>query len=496
MGSGLFDHSFELVLIAAAALLAFSVLASKASSVLGVPFLIIFLGIGMLAGSDGPGGIAFDNYPLAFAIGSVSLALILFDGGLRTSFSSIRPVLAVGISLATVGVLATALITSGFAILVLKLSVSEGLLLGAIVSSTDAAAVFAILRSRRLALRGRLKQVLEFEAGSNDPMAIFLTMAVLAVTATGQMNADLQLASMFFLQAALGLGAGWIGGMAMRGLTNRIGLEYEGLYGVLILGLAILLFAGTTALGGSGFLAVYVAGLLLGNSKFIHKMSVLRFHDGIAWIAQISLFLALGLLVFPSRLMGVWQEGLALAVFLMVVARPLSVLIAAPFSRFSLPERAFISWVGLRGAAPIILATLPWIAGMPRAEYLFELVFFVVLTSVIVQGISVPPVARALRLTDPLVAEVGDDAALQLLPAGFLIVDIEVLPNSSAVDQKLVSLKLPPGVVLTSLQRDGGLLVPRGDTVFKGGDKIRAFARASNVGPLRDTFGVAIIAEQ
>lgn len=495
MGLGLFGYSFELVLIAAAALLAFSVLASKASSALGVPFLIIFLGIGMLAGSDGPGGIEFDNYPLAFAIGSVSLALILFDGGLRTSFGSIRPVLAVGISLATIGVLATALITSGFAILVLKLSVSEALLLGAIVSSTDAAAVFAILRSRRLALRGRLKQVLEFEAGSNDPMAIFLTMAVLAVTA-GQMTADGQLASMFFSQAALGLGAGWIGGLGMRWLTNWIGLEYEGLYSVLILGLAILLFAGTTALGGSGFLAVYVAGLLLGNSKFIHKMSILRFHDGIAWIAQISLFLALGLLVFPSRLMGVWQEGLALAVFLMLVARPLSVLVAAPLSRFSLPERAFISWVGLRGAAPIILATLPWIAGMPRAEYLFELVFFVVLISVIVQGISVPPVARALRLTDPLDAEARDDAALQLLPVGFFIVDIEVLPNSSAVDQKLVSLKLPPGVVLTSLQRDDGVLVPRGDTVFKDGDRIKAFARASNLGPLRDIFGIAIIGAQ
>jgi cell volume regulation protein A len=495
MGPGVFDHSFELILIAAAALLTLSVVASKASSVLGVPFLILFLGIGMLAGSEGPGGIEFDNYQVAFAVGSMSLALILFDGGLRTSINSIRPVLVVGISLASLGVIVTALITAAFAVLVLKLEFAEALLLGAIVSSTDAAAVFTILRSRRLALRGRLKQVLEFEAGSNDPMAIFLTMAVLAVTA-GQMNADLQLASMFFLQAALGLGAGWIGGMAMRWLTNRIGLEYEGLYGVLILGLATLLFAGTTALGGSGFLAVYIAGLLLGNSNFIHKMSVLRFHDGIAWIAQISLFLALGLLVFPSRLMGVWQEGLALAVFLMVVARPLSVLIAAPFSRFSLPERAFISWVGLRGAAPIILATLPWIAGIPRAEYLFELVFFVVLTSVIVQGISVPPVARALRLTDPLAADVGDDAALQLLPAGFLIVDIEVLPNSNAVDQKLVSLKLPPGVVLTSLQRDGGGLVPRGDTVFKGGDRIRAFARASNVGTLSETFGVAKIAGQ
>jgi cell volume regulation protein A len=395
------SQSLESTVIGVSLLLILSAISSRASSWLGIPSLLLFLGIGMLAGSDGPGGIAFTNYPLAFGIGSVSLAIILFDGGLRTPFYNIRPVLSVGISLASLGVVATAALTGAFAILAFDLTLIESLLLGAIVSSTDAAAVFTILRSRRLALKGALKHVLEFEAGSNDPMAIFLTTAVLAF-AVGHATDATTLSTIFVLQACIGLAAGWAGGRSMRWVINHIGMDYEGLYSVLVLSLVLFLFGITTALAGSGFLAVYVAGLVLGNLDFLHKRSLLRFHDGIAWIAQISLFLALGLLVFPSKLLDVWKEGLALSAFLMFIARPVSVLIAAPTSKLSMRERTFVSWVGLRGAAPIILATLPWSAGIPRAEYIFELVFFVVLISVIAQGVTIPWLARRLQLTEPL----------------------------------------------------------------------------------------------
>jgi len=409
---------------------------------------------------------------------------------LRTSWQSVRPILLVGISLASVGVVATALAIAAFAILVLNLSMVEGFLLGAIVSSTDAAAVFSILRSHNLALKGKLKQVLEFEAGSNDPMAIFLTIAVLSI-ATHEATSAAGLGLMFLLQAGIGLASGWAGGKGIRWLINHIGIEYEGLYSVLSLGLVIFLFGVTSAAGGSGFLAVYIAGIVLGNTDYLHKRSMLLFHDGIAWIAQISLFLALGLLVFPSDLLNVWKEGLLLAFFMMFVARPVSVFLAAPTAIFSRHERILVSWVGLRGAAPIILATLPWIAGLERAEYIFELVFFVVLTTVVAQGASIPWLSRRLKLTEPLVSEVATDVASGRLPAGFMAFKAKVLLEAPANGHQLVTLSLPSGVVLTSVERGGRFIIPKGDTVFETDDEVLGLARPSSLPMLRNVFGEA-----
>ena len=485
------DAPFESVLIAAALLLLLSVVGSRFSALAGIPSLLVFLGIGMLAGSDGPGGIEFTNYSLTFILGSVSLAFIIFDGGLRTRWQSVRPVLPVGISLASLAVVATAALTGTFARYALGLSWNEALLLGAIVSSTDAAAVFSILRARSLALRGSLKQVLEFEAGSNDPMAVLLTISVLAYAAAGESGLA-ALATLFATQVVLGLAVGWAGGKAVVALINNVGIEYEGLYSVLLLACVILLFAGTAALGGSGFLAAYVAGLVVGNSKLLHRSSLLKFHDGIAWIAQISLFLTLGLLVFPSHLPPVWLDGLLLATFLMLVARPLSVLIAAPTRRFGWKERLFISWVGLRGAAPILLATLPWSVGLPGAEYLFNLVFFVVLVSVLAQATTISRLARALRLVEPLREEPEERPGI--LPAGFVFADIEVQPGAPAEDRQLFELQLPGGVVLTSIERDGRFIVPEGQTRFAAKDRIRAFARPSSIAALHETFGRAGVA--
>lgn len=482
------DHSLEFILLAGSILLIISVLASRISSIFGIPVLLLFLGIGMLAGSEGPGQISFDDYPLAFAIGSVCLALIIFDGGARTSWKSVRPILPLGISLSLIGTVATGVATGFFAHYAFGLSWIEGLLLGSIVSSTDAAAVFSILRARNLSLKGTLKQTLEFEAGSNDPMAIFLTVSVLMISTT-EGSGLISLAKLFLMQAGLGLTLGWLGGWTTKWLINNVGIEYEGLYGVLLVGLAICLFGLTSSLGGSGFLAVYVAGLYVGNSELLHKGSIVRFFDGIAWIAQILVFLTLGLLAFPSHVFPLWKEGLTLALFMMFVARPLSVFLAAPGKALAKNERLFVSWVGLRGAAPIILATFPWGVGFANSEYYFDLVFFVVLISVLVQGITIPWVAKKFGVTEPLKKVPAMPLSSELLPAGFITVEIEVKENALAENKRIIELSLPQGVLFTSLERNHRYLIPRGDTIILAKDKILALARPSNLDALKHIFG-------
>lgn len=482
------NHSFEFILLISSLLLVFSVLASRISSAFGVPALLLFLGIGMLAGGEGPGGIEFTNYPLSFAIGSICLAIIIFDGGMRTSWKSVRRSLSVGVSLSLFGTIMTGVTTGTFAHYAFDLSWTEGMLLGSIVSSTDAAAVFSTLRARGLSLRGTLKQTLEFEAGSNDPVAVFLTVGVLSFVTSEQAGVASFLL-LFFKQAGLGLVLGGLGGRCIRWLNNHVGIEHEGLYSVLLFGLVIGLFSGTTLAGGSGFLAVYVAGLILGNSDLLHKGSIVRFQDGMAWIAQILVFLTLGLLVTPSHLLTVWREGLLLSLFLMFFARPVGVFISTLSSSLGKRDRAFISWVGLRGAAPIILATLPWSVGLPNAEAYFNLVFFVVLTSVMVQGISISQVARRLRVTKPFLGEPMAHLSMGFLPAGSISVEVRVWPDSPAEGQRIVDLGLPAGVLLTSIEREDRYLIPEGNTVLEVGDKIWGLARPNHVAELKETFG-------
>ncbi len=483
---------FDAFLLAISLLLVISVIASRFSAVAGVPSLLVFLAIGMLAGSDGPGGIAFTDYSLAFSLGSVALAFILFDGGMRTRWESVRPVLGVGTSLASIGVIVTAAATALFVHFVLEKSWMVAFLVGAIVSSTDAAAVFSVLRARSLALKGTLKQVLEFEAGSNDPTAVLLTLAVLSY-ASATASGAASLLHLIVMQVVLGMSLGWAGGKTTVVLINKVGVEHEGLYSVLLFAFVILLFSLTSVSGGSGFLAVYIAGLVVGNAKLLHKSSLLKFHDGIAWIAQIALFLVLGLLVFPSELPPMWLDGLLLAVFLMFVARPLCVLVAVPPGRLHWKDRLFISWVGLRGAAPILLATLPWIAGVPHAQYFFNLVFFVVFVSVLVQGTSIAWLARTLDIVEPLREEAADRGEAGVLPSGFVFIEIGVTADAPADTRRLYELKLPSGVVLTSVAREGRYLVPTGETRFVANDRIRAFGRPSNIDVLRETFGDARI---
>ncbi|HAZ13204.1 MAG: K+/H+ antiporter [Bdellovibrionales bacterium GWA2_49_15] len=483
-------HTLEIVILGGALLLTLSVLISKFSTKLGVPSLLLFLGLGMLAGADGPGGIEFDDHRLSYAIGCVCLALIIFDGGMRMPWRSIRAVLPVGISLSLFGTFATGILTGTFAYFVLKLSWLEALLLGSIVSPTDASAVFNILRAKSLSLKERVKQTLEFEAGSNDAMAIFMTIGILTL-ATSHVTGAIAISKLIVLQWGLGITFGWLGGKASHWLINHFGLEYEGLYGVLLFGMVLVIFAATASMGGSGYLAVYIAGLVLGNSDMIHKGSVTRFLDGMAWIAQILIFLTLGLLSYPSHLLMVWKEGLLLAFFLMFIARPLSVLMATPGTILAKKERLFISWVGLRGATPIILAILPWSLGFPKAEYIFNLIFFVVLTSVIIQGISISFIAKRLGITVPFREKLANWFAGDMLPVEFVPIEVEVKYGAPAENHRIIDLRLPPGVLLTSLQRSQRYLIPRGQTTLAAGDKIRGLARQSNLESLQVIFGIA-----
>ena len=348
--------SIEVFFGVMAILLILSAMASKLSDRFGVPALLLFLLIGILAGSEGVGGIYFDNPFVTQLIGFFALAVILFSGGLDTKADSIRIVFKEGLILATVGVFITAAVVGLAAHWLLSIPLLEGMLIGAIISSTDAAAVFAILRSQGVRLKGRLSALLEFESGSNDPMAVFLTIGFIQLIQSPEQS-GWSLLLLFVKQMLIGGIAGLLFGKLLLVFINRLRLGYDGLYPVLTLGVVLLAFAATAFLGGSSFLAVYLMGLTLGREDFLHKRSLSRFYDGLAWLFQVIMFLTLGLFVFPSQLLPVILPGLLLAFVLIFVARPISVALTLLPFRFSGREKLFISWVGLRGAVPIILAT-------------------------------------------------------------------------------------------------------------------------------------------
>ncbi len=359
--------TIEWLLLIAGILLIISAFASKISDLLGFPVLVLFLAIGMLAGSDGPGGIYFDNAAWAQAIGVIALAYILFSGGLDTPLARVKPVIGSGLSLASIGVLVTALVAGLFAAWILSLSLLEGMLLGAVIASTDAAAVFSILRSNSLRLRGDIEPLLELESGSNDPMAVILTVSLLALLANPATSVVVLLGNLI-RQIAIGVLVGYLAGRLGVALINSIRIKQEGLYSTITLALVALTYAGATLVGGSGILAVYLAGIVMGNSEFLHKNSLVRFHDGLAWLMQIAMFITLGLLVFPSRLPAVAVASLAITAVLIFIARPVAVWVSLALSRYTVREKLFVSWVGLRGATPIILATFPLLAQVPAAQ--------------------------------------------------------------------------------------------------------------------------------
>ena len=461
---------------AIALLILLGVVASKISTRLGVPALLLFLGLGMLAGSEGIGGIEFSNLELAQDIGVVALAFILFSGGFDTRWQQVRPVLGRGILLATVGVLATAAVSGIFASWVLGISVTAGLLLGAIISSTDAAAVFSVLRSRSVGLRGQLRPLLELESGSNDPMAVFLTLAFLTLL-TEPNTAIIDLVPIFLVQMIVGAGVGYaLPRLAVIGI-NRGRLEYEGLYPVVMIALVLLIYGLTAMVGGSGFLAVYVAGIVMGQARLLHRRSLMRFADGLAWLMEISMFLVLGLLVFPSDVISVAGRALLISIVLIFVARPIAVTPLLLLTRLHTRESLLVSWVGLRGAVPIVLATFPLVEGVPQADLIFNVVFFIVLTSVLVQGTTIPLVARWLSVDAPMARPPAN--ILDVVESGSGNTDLHeivVTEGAPSAKSQLVDLGLPVGALVVLISRNDEFVVPQGSTVLATGDSVLVLA--------------------
>ncbi len=478
--------SVEHTMLGVAVLMLLGVLASRAADRVGVPALLLFLILGMLSGSEGPGGIQFDDSPVAAAVGTVALTLILFSGGLSTDWRSVRPVLPHAAGLATAGVVLTALVVGFAAHLLLSFTLLEGLLLGAIISSTDAAAVFAVLRSNDIHLKQRLKPLLELESGSNDPMAVFLTVGILQLMTRPSASVG-DLAVGFLLQMPLGAAIGYAAGRVGVFLVNRIKLGYEGLYAVLTLSLALLTYGLAYVVGGNGFLAVYLAGIVIANRPLIHRRTLMLFHDGVAWLMQIAMFLTLGLLAFPSHLLPVIGEGFLIALVLMLVARPVAVFLCLLPSQLTTREKAFVSWVGLRGSVPIVLATYPLVAGVPRASEMFNIVFFVVLASVLVQGATVSLAARLFGVDAP--PPIRHNYPLEFNPVAGLKSELKelVIPVGSPWEgQAVVDLALPSGLLIVLIARGDEFVQPRGATQLEADDTLLILAEPATFDRARE----------
>jgi potassium/hydrogen antiporter len=462
-------HDAELILIGGA-LLAAAIAAALVANRLRVPGLLLFLGLGMLVGADGVGGLEFDDAELARTLGTIGLVLILFEGGLTAGWPEIRPVLGTAIGLATLGTFLTAIGTGLAAVWIFDLTTLQGLILGSAVAATDSAAIFAVLRGSRL--KRRLARALEGESGMNDPIALLLVVGFgdwIADPNYGAPDMLLVFVVKLSLGALFGIGLGWLAREAIR----RIELPTQGLYPVLTIAVAALSYGIAETLGGSGFLAVYVAALVLGTGSMPARSTVLAFHQGLGSLAQIGLFFVLGLLVFPSELWGVAGKGLLLSAVLIVLARPLATLLVTAPTGLRLPEKTILGWAGLRGAIPIWLATFPVVAGVAEADLIFNAVFFVVVTSTLVQGATIEPLARVLGVTSTepaLPRPVADIGIVREL--GGELISWRVREGDAAAGLLVRELGLPREALVHLIVRDGRAIAPRGSTKIEAGDEL------------------------
>ncbi|MBU2114387.1 MAG: potassium/proton antiporter [Gammaproteobacteria bacterium] len=471
----------NLAILVGGFLFVISIIATLISARLGAPMLLVFLIIGMLAGEEGLVGIQFDNPQVAFLIGSIALVIILFDGGMRTHPERFRVALAPASMLATVGVLLTCGIVGLAAAYLLDLTLLQGLLLGAILSSTDAAAVFSIFQSQGLRIKERVASTLEIESGSNDPMAVMLTLTLVGVLAEGK-TLNWEVAGSFLQQALVGAVMGYAAGRVFVYLCRKLPLSFA-FFPLLAVASCIFIYATTNILGGSGFLAVYLMGYLVGNARLPQIIHILRMHDGLAWISQISMFLMLGLLVVPTNLLNHLVPALLLAAILIFIARPIAVIISLVPFRFPARDQLFISWVGLRGAVPIILALFPWLAGMPDEHLYFDVAFVVVIVSLVLQGWSIVPVARWLKLEVP--KELAPDQAMPLdaVPSNDVmeVLAYNVTDSSPVLALSWADLQFKQPIQFLGVLRDGEWLLPAKKPVFNANDTLMVLAKLKDV---------------
>jgi cell volume regulation protein A len=472
------------ILLIGSVLLFFGVLAGQGSQKTGVPALLLFLAVGILAGSEGlftwisgkpESGIHFDNPELVQYVGIIALCFILWSGGMDTKWKQVRPVLWAGASLSIFGTFVTAMATGVFVWLVSDFTLVEGLLLGSVTASTDASAVFSILRGRGLSLRHNLRPLLEFESGSNDPIAFLLTVLFIEIWK----NPDIGFAS-FVLQflgdIVIGAGVGLAMGWASTKVINRIKTQYIGLFTVAVISFVFFTYSFTELIDGNGFLAVYIAGIYFGNHKIVHKENIESSFDGFAWLMQVILFVILGLQVYPSQELEVVGIGFAVSIFMIIVARPLSVFICLAFSKLNFKSKFFVSWVGLRGAAPIVFATYPMIAGVEKASVIFHIVFFIAFISMLIQGTSIPFVGKWLGVALKLPKHI----ARRSLDNKTDMIEIELLEKSPWVGKRLIDTDFPEGVRISMIRRSGEYLVPDGNTVLAKGDHLFLLCKQSD----------------
>ncbi len=455
------------ILLITGIILLFCVASSKILYKYGIPVLVIFLGMGMLMGSDGIGGIYFNNPVVAEQLSNVGLLFIMFSGGFETNWKTAKPVAAASIVLASLGVAVTALLIGIFAYFVLGFSFLEGMLLGSIISSTDAASVFSILRSKNLNLKNNLAPMLEMESGSNDPMAYMLTTIFISLIMGKEQNILLLLTS----QIAIGLLVGLLVGKIGVWIINNIKLDIDGLYYIVVISLALISMSGSNLIGGNGFLTVYITGLIIGNSRIIHKINMVKYFDGISWLMQIMLFFTLGLLVFPSQLPAIALKGVITAAFIMLIARPVAVFVILTVFKRSNKDKILVSWVGFRGAAAIVFATYPLTEGLPIANEIFNIVFFIALVSVLIQGTFFIPLAKKLDLIseDETTLKTFTDYSGEIYAD---LLEVEIPIGLGLKEKAIMDLDIPDDVLIVMIRRNDKLITPKGTTMIKEGDTL------------------------